>query len=108
MPWLREPHMGNNQLPQQQIDNINHQRCQNVIDQLTQRQREALRAFARGLDPQQVAAELGITVSAVHSLKKPILEECIIAWGLDERKRIQYHWLREAFAGFFHERAFGE
>lgn len=108
MPWLREPYVGNHQFPQKQIDNINYKRCQQVIDRLTPRQREVLQAFVRGLDPQQVAAELDITVGAVHYHKKTIYHECIVAWELDEKKRLNFHWLREAFADFFNERSFGE
>lgn len=75
--------------------------CQAVVDQLSPRKREVLRAFARGARPQQVAEALCITLSTVDDHKKVILAECRIAWEMEEGEWLTYHFLREKFGPFF-------
>lgn len=60
-----------------------------------------LRAFARGLTPQEVANELGITLAAVDAHKTPIFQECRNEWNLLPDFRLDYRWLRDKFAPFF-------
>ncbi len=86
----------------QHLDSQHRQRCQQVWERLTPRQRETLRAFADGLHPDEVAAQLGISVRTVDSHKSIILEECRIAWGLDRRarRRLDYQTLHRLFAGY--------
>jgi len=74
--------------------------CQQVYERLSERQRDTLLAFARGLTPQDVAEHLHVSLSTVNSHKTAILAECRIAWQLAEEARLDYRFLRERFAGF--------
>lgn len=74
--------------------------CRQVWAQLSPRQREVLRAFAAGQRPDEVAANLHITLNTVNSHKSAILAECRIAWGLAEDAALDYRFLRERFAHF--------
>ncbi|GEM_PF-177978 len=85
----------------QHLDSQHRQRCQQVWERLTPRQRDTLRAFADGLYPEEVAERLSISVRTVDSHKSRILEECRIAWGLDDHRRLDYQTLHRFFAGFF-------
>lgn len=83
------------------LDETDRRRCQAVIDQLSSRKREVLRAFAQGASPQEVAEVLCITLSTVDDHKKVILAECRNAWEMPEGTRLTYHFLREKFGPFF-------
>lgn len=74
--------------------------CRQVYEQLSQRQREVLHAFARGLRPQDVAETLTITLSTVNTHKTAILGECRAAWGIADDEPLDYRFLRERFAGY--------
>ena len=75
--------------------------CQQVYDRLTLRRRDVLRAFAEGLTPQQVAHRLSIELSTVSSHQTAIYQECQAAWDLLTTTKVDYRWVREAFAPFF-------
>lgn len=75
-------------------------RCVQVYERLTPRQRDVLRAFAKGLTPQQAAEQLSITLSTVDSHKTVIFEECRIAWNLAPDQHLEYRWLYEKFARY--------
>lgn len=83
------------------LDATERTRCQQVVDRLTSRQREVLRAFAAGHNPQEVAELLSVTVKAVDLHKTVILSECRNAWGIPESTRLTYHFLRDKFRHFF-------
>jgi len=65
------------------------------------RRGNALRAFADGLVPAEVADRLAITPKTVDTHKTAILAECRIAWNLPEDERLGYHWMREKFGRYF-------
>jgi CRISPR-associated protein Csx14 len=104
-PALRELASANagelRQAQVQHLDSHHHERCQQVWEHLTRRQREILRAFADGLYPEEVAEHLSISIKTVDVHKSKILRECGIAWGLDKRKRLDYQTLQRFFAGYF-------
>src|SRR6266566_4368263 len=50
-----------------QLDTSEHKRCKYVINMLTKRQREVLRAFTKGLTRQEVADQLGISKKTVDT-----------------------------------------
>ena len=79
------------------MDDEGRERCREVWRRLTSRQREVLRAFAQGMTREAVAAHLGASVRTVDSHKSRILDECRIAWGLDEGERLDYHFLYREF-----------
>ena len=72
-----------------------------MVDRLTSRQVEVLRAFAGGLTPQEVAERLVVTVKTVDAHKTVILDECRNAWNLPEGGWLTYHFLREKFGRHF-------
>ncbi len=89
--------------PEQQsrmIDQVEHERCHTVWEQLSDRERGVLRAFARGLTPQQVAKELCISTKTVDSHKTVIFQLCRNAWGLSEDEHLSYPWLRDRFRNY--------
>jgi CRISPR-associated protein Csx14 len=109
VPWgayfsvLRSPAKSLTELLKEQtdwLDDTERQRCQSVWKQLTLRQREVLLAFARGGSPQDVATALTIELKTVHSHKTVILDHCRAAWGLADKTRLTYHFLRERFGPF--------
>ncbi len=85
--------------PTVQMSREEQDRCQQVVDELTPRQLETLRAFADGLSPQQVAARMDITLDTVNTHRKAIVDLCRNVWP--EQESIRYHHLREWFAPFF-------
>ncbi len=75
--------------------------CDKVVSTLTPSQRRVLQAFARGLRPQQVASALCITLATVNTHKTAILGLCHNAWNIPNAERLDYHFLRAKFAGYF-------
>ncbi len=74
--------------------------CRRVVNQLTPRQREVLRAFAEGLSPSEVSARLHMSPSTVDTHKTRILSVCREVWGLAPDQRLTYHFMREQFGGY--------
>lgn len=107
MPWLRgEQTVTAKEVranTQKRADHAEQKRCRQVIEHLTTRQRDVLREFANGLDPQAVAQKLKIVISTVHIHKKAILEECANVWGLPQGERLPFYWLREHFMDYYAE-----
>lgn len=83
--------------PRQLLDAADRTRCQAVMDALTDRQQEVLRAFAAGLTPQQVAERLYISIKTVDTHKTAILAECRNVWNLPEDTRLDYRFIAEKF-----------
>ncbi|GAB4193360.1 MAG: CRISPR-associated ring nuclease [Roseiflexaceae bacterium] len=81
------------------IDQTEYDRCHTVWEQLTERQRDVLHAFARGLSPQEVAKELSISLKTVDSHKSVIFQLCRNVWELAD-EHLTYHWLRDRFSGY--------
>ena len=86
--------------PRAALDHAEKARCQAVIDQLTDRQREVLFAFADGLNPQLVAEKLVITIKTVDSHKTAILAECRNAWALPDEEWLDYRFIADKFEKF--------
>lgn len=109
MPWgsyfpalrqLTRPFPANGDVlagPRQLLDAAEQTRCQQVLGQLTERQKDVLFAFAAGLNPQQVAEKLYITIKTVDSHKTVILAECRNAWNLPEDTYLDYRFLTDKF-----------
>jgi CRISPR-associated protein Csx14 len=77
-------------------------RCERVEQALAhKRPLDILRAFARGMNPQEVADTLFISLSTVSTHTSRIFEECRIAWDLPEHSALTYHFLREHFGTYF-------
>lgn len=99
VPGLRPDQSGAAKQIERSADAARQARCEQVWQLLTERQREVLRAFAAGLDPQGAAEHLGVTVAAVHAQKTVIFEHCCAVWDLPQRS-LSYHWLRENFRDY--------
>ncbi|RMG98366.1 MAG: histidine kinase [Chloroflexi bacterium] len=89
--------------PRQLLDEVDRQHCLAVIQRLTGRQQDVLRAFAAGLNPQEVADHLSISIKTVDSHKTVILSECRNAWNIPENGRLDYRFLVEKFSSFFQQ-----
>jgi CRISPR-associated protein Csx14 len=101
-PWMRPPDgVAPLQAQVQAIDMAEHARCRQVVEQLTPSQREVLRVLARGLAPQEAAAEMKVEISTIHAHKTPIFELCRIAWDLPLDAALGYRWLHEKFRAYF-------
>ncbi len=87
--------------PRAVLDRVEHDRCQTVNSRLTERQQDVLRAFSSGLNPQQVAAQLHITIKTVDSHKTVILAECRNVWDIPPDTYLDYHFLANKFELFF-------
>jgi len=85
------------------LDQTERTRCRAVVEQLTPRQLDVLRAFAAGQSPQEVAEALCISLKTVDTHKTTILGECRNAWNLPEGAWLDYHFLREKFGPFLNE-----
>jgi len=83
------------------LDSAERARCRAVVEHLTPRQLDVLRAFADGQSPQEVAETLCVTVKTVHAHKTVILSECRNGWEFPEDARLDYHFLREKFGRYF-------
>lgn len=79
-----------------------HLCCTQVEKQATPAQRKVLQAFAKGLRPPQVAAELTIAQVTVNTHKTALLDYCHSAWNIPLHERLDYHFLRAKFASYFH------
>lgn len=89
-------HEGESQLQRQE-----HSRCQQVIDQATSAQLTVLKAFSRGLRPQQVAEELTLSQHTVNSHKTVLLSLCRSVWEVAEHESLDYHFLDKHFSRYF-------
>ncbi len=83
------------------LDRAEREHCQAVINRLSARRQEVLRALAGGLTPHQVADRLSITLGTVDTHKTAILDECRNAWDLPSEQRLTYHFLREKFGRYY-------
>jgi CRISPR-associated protein Csx14 len=81
------------------LDEVERERCQAVVAQLTPRELETLQAFAAGHSPQNVADQMKISLNTVNTYKKKIFELCRSAWP--EQENLRYYHLREWFGPYF-------
>jgi CRISPR-associated protein Csx14 len=89
------------QAKQSQIEAEERARCQQVERALTNRQREVLRAFAQGLNPEEVANALHIEPSTVSTHTNKIFQVCRNAWNRPIGTPLSYHFLVERFSRYF-------
>ena len=67
----------------EQIENEQRARCEQVIQMLTPKQRRVLRTFAQRLAPEQVADQLGISITTVSSHTGAIYPKIRAVWSID-------------------------
>ncbi len=77
--------------------------CRAVVERLTPRQIDVLRAFVAGLSPQEVTERLNISLKTVDTHKTQVLAECRVAWALPEDTWLDYHFLHNKFGPFLDE-----
>jgi CRISPR-associated protein Csx14 len=85
-----------------QLDALQSDRCRHVIEQLTARQLDVLRAFASGLSQQEVCHGLSISTKTVDRHKSTILDLCREFWmiDVDDKNRLGYYFLYKNFAPY--------
>ena len=84
------------------MDTLEQARCDQVVQQSTGRQLDVLRAFAEGLNIQEVAERLCITTRTVDAHKTKLLELCREVWAIEQSaSRLGYHFLYKTFAPYF-------
>jgi len=83
------------------MDAQERKRCDHVVDKATRRQLDVLKAFARGLRPQEVAEELCISIKTVHTHKDALLSRCSEVWELPDDRSFAYRFLQRKFATYF-------
>ena len=83
------------------VDAQEQARCDQVVNQATDRQLEVLRAFAKELSPQEVANHLCLSVKTVDTHKTVLLGLCRNAWNKGPNESLDYHFLQKAFANYF-------
>lgn len=86
---------------QEQMDAQERVRCAEVVSKATQAQLKVLRAFARGLRPQQVAQELSLAPVTINTHKTVLLNLCHTAWNIPNDERLTYHFLAAKFSNYF-------
>jgi CRISPR-associated protein Csx14 len=84
-----------------ELDHQEHEHCTRVITALTESQRKTLKAFAKGLNRQQAANELGLSLKTIDTNKTAIYKKCIEEWELPIDQYIDYHFLKEKFSRYF-------
>jgi CRISPR-associated protein Csx14 len=82
------------------LEREEHRRCRAVWDDLTGREKEVVRAFAAGLNPQEVAEQLVVTVKTVSSHTTSIFAKCRLVWEMPDSFRFNFHFLRDKFRDF--------
>lgn len=104
-PFLRElaqPVASGDVLARQRgvLDSAERKKCQAVIDQLTRRQHDVLRQLAKGLHPDDAAEALGVARVTLSTHQTVILDHCRNVWGLPEKSRLDYRFIRDKFGVF--------
>ncbi len=90
------------QAVQHHMDIQERKRCQQVEQALAhKRPLDILKAYAKGMSPQEVAGTLYIALSTVSTHTTRIFNECRNAWDLPENHPLTYHFLREHFGMYF-------
>lgn len=84
-----------------QLEAQERKRCAIVVDNLSSAQRKVLRAFAKGLRPQQVAKELCIAPATINTHKTTIFEHCRNAWSMPTKEPLDYRFLATKFGNYF-------
>lgn len=86
-----------------QVEARERKQCTEVVEKATPAQLKVLQAFAKGLKPQQVAAELYLSLATIHTHKTVLLQLCHNAWGIDPDEYLDYHFLQSKFVNYFSE-----
>ncbi|MBE3561039.1 MAG: histidine kinase [Ktedonobacteraceae bacterium] len=101
IPNAAQPFRAAEQEQRTQMSTQERARCRAVVKELTSARLKVLKAFARGLRPQQVAEKLCITLTTVNSHKTILLSHCRNTWGISSDEWLDYRFLREKFADYF-------
>jgi CRISPR-associated protein Csx14 len=83
-----------------QMKRDEEQHCAQVLNALTEKQRQVLRALASGLHPSEAAELLDIKPSTLSSHTNIIYRECRNAWAIPNGQKVDYQTVRVLFASF--------
>ncbi|HEY4036834.1 MAG TPA: CRISPR-associated ring nuclease, partial [Ktedonobacteraceae bacterium] len=83
------------------VDDQEHARCKQVVEQLTSRELEVLQAFAKGFTNQEVGKELNLAIKTVAHYKTRLIDLCREIWSFDPEARLGSLFLYKTFAPYF-------
>ena len=83
------------------MDEQEYERCEQVIKQLTPRERDVLRAFTQQNSQQEVATALGISMKTVDHHKTRIFEVCREIWNFELDYKLSSLFLCKTFLPYF-------
>lgn len=84
------------------MDALERTCCEQVVKQVSLRQVDVLRAFAQGLNIQETAEYLSISIRTVGAHKTKLLDMCREVWAIEQStSRLGYHFLYKTFAPYF-------
>jgi CRISPR-associated protein Csx14 len=78
-----------------------HAKCSQVVNEAKPAQRKVLRAIAKGLYPQDVAALLNRNLATINSHTNVLYGLCRNAWNIPGKVRVDYRFLQMKFANYF-------
>ena len=84
----------------EQAEAEEREHCKYVVANATPRQLDVLKAFAKGLHPEEVAEQLCIAPPTVSTHTTALLELCYDAWPPREKERRDYRFLQVKFANY--------
>ena len=79
-------------MQEQQAKAEQQRRVHELFEKITPMQRKVLQLFIRGLTPQEVARELGISIKTVSSHTTVLLRESRNIWNIPDDKKVDYRF----------------
>ena len=79
-------------MQEQQAKAEQQRRVRELFEKVTPMQRKVLQLFIRGLTPQEVARELGISIKTVSSHTTVLLRESRNIWNIPDDKKVDYRF----------------
>ena len=87
----------------EQLGDLERQRCQQVLNGLSQRPRQLLRLLAEGQTPIETANAMHVSIRTIDTYKTDIFRLCRTAWGFPEKEKLTYHFIEKKFNLFYRE-----
>jgi CRISPR-associated protein Csx14 len=79
-------------IQEEQVKTEQQRHVHELFEKVTPMQRKVLQLFVRGLTPQEVASELGISIKTVSSHTTVLLRESRNIWNVPDHKKLDYRF----------------